>query len=389
MTTFDTAHNRLGTKSIKWNRFKIENALPMWVADTDFKAPAPVLEALSEAMDHGIFGYSECDESVNQSVVNWMKNRHDWEIDSSQLIYCNGVVSSISAIINALTEENDAIVIQTPVYPPFSDLVKRNNRKLVDNPLNFANGNYSIDFTGLEKIFQTESVKMLIFCSPHNPVGRVWSRDELEQLANLCLQYNVIILSDEIHHDIVFAPHKHTPIASLSKEIEMQTVTCAAPSKTFNLAGLQSSVIIAKNNEIKNAISEQLLKQGFHGINYLGTVALEAAYTHGAEWLDEQNDYFKENIELVRNYFAENFPEVTWVEPEGTYLIWINVSSLVKNNENVKEALEKEVQLIVEDGEKYGAPKNEFIRMNIGCPRSYVLEALERINKFTSSVKTV
>src|SRR5699024_6588197 len=271
-----------------------EDVLPMWVADMDFKAPKQVNEALKERAEHGIYGYTVIDDGIKNSVVDWVRYKHDWDIDVDWLSFSPGVITSLHIAIQSFTNENDKILLQTPVYTPFFNIIRNSNREVVENPLSYDGEKYEINFADFEKKLQ-QGVKAFILCSPHNPVGRVWTKNELLEMARLCLKYDVLILADEIHADLVFRQHTHIPIASLSEEIGKQTITCMSPTKTFNLAGLQASYIVTTDDSKKRRIDSVLAQQGFSMLNTMGVIALEAAYKHGAPWLEKLMDTVEAN----------------------------------------------------------------------------------------------
>ncbi len=298
---FNQVINRKGTDSMKWDmtmeRFGGEDLLPMWVADMDFRAPQAVLDALHEKVEHGIFGYPAHSRGVDLAVQGWLKRRYHWDIETNSLIYTNGIVPTISYIIQAFTEPGDEVIIQTPVYYPFYDVVKKNNRELIRNPLSFDGDHYEMDFTQLEEAI-TEKTKMLVLCHPHNPVGRVWKRDELETLAAICKKHDLLVVSDEIHADLLFKGQQHIPFASVNEDAAQRTFTCLAPSKTFNLAGIQTSYVVVGNEKMHMRLKNHLANSFANMTNSFAEVATEAAYTYGEEWLDELMEYVQRNYEF-------------------------------------------------------------------------------------------
>ncbi|YCA43312.1 pyridoxal phosphate-dependent aminotransferase [Bacillus sp. JZ8] len=380
--SFDQVLNRQNTQSVKWDFNKAvygtDDVLPMWVADMDFKPPQKVLDVLSERIQHGIFGYTSPTTDTYKSVCRWLHKRHGFSVDASSLIYSPGIVFAISMAVQAFTNEGEQIVIQPPVYTPFFNMIQQNNRKLVENPLILENGQYKMDFADLEEKF-AQGAKMMILCSPHNPAGRVWTKQELQKVADLCVQYNVILLSDEIHSDLVYKPNKHIPIASLSEETANLTITCVAPSKTFNLAGLQASVIVIPNKSLRLKYQETQRKQGAGGLNTFGIIALQAAYNYGEEWLEELLPYLKENINTVHEFIQKEIPDIELIYPEGTYLAWIDCRRTGFSDEELKERLLHKGHLALEPGPKYGTQGEGFVRMNLGCSKETVLEGLKRL----------
>ncbi|WP_062350320.1 MalY/PatB family protein [Bacillus kwashiorkori] len=381
---FDAITNRKETDSIKWNMmdniYGTNDLLPMWVADMDFQAPTEVTEALMSRVAHGVFGYAVPTNSLHQAVKNWVQNRYHWTVHENWFVLSSGVVTSIALTIRALTKENGKVLIQTPVYPPFYSMIEMNNREIVKNPLKYENGKYEIDFADFEEKLKT-GVKLFILCNPHNPVGRVWTKEELDKMGSLCEQYGVQILSDEIHGDLVFKPHVHIPIASIKEGWAQNSVTCIAPSKTFNIPGIQSSVMIIPNNEMREKVMKEQQKVGSHGLNIFGNVALEAAYAHGEEWLEELLDYVKANADYVKQFLKDELPALEVLPLEGTYLLWINCRKLGFTDEQLKDRLINIGRLALEPGIKYGDGGEGFVRMNIGCPRETLLEGLQRLKK--------
>ncbi|MCF2132579.1 pyridoxal phosphate-dependent aminotransferase, partial [Strepomyces sp. STD 3.1] len=346
--------------------------------DMDFKPPQKVLDVLSERIQHGIFGYTSPTTDTYKSVCKWLHKRHGFSVDASSIIYSPGIVFAISMAVQAFTNEGEQIVIQPPVYTPFFNMIQQNNRKLVESPLILENGQYKMDFADLEEKF-AQGAKMMILCSPHNPAGRVWTKQELQKVADLCVQYNVILLSDEIHSDLVYKPNKHIPIASLSEETANLTITCVAPSKTFNLAGLQASVIVIPNKSLRLKYQETQRRQGAGGLNTFGIIALQAAYNYGEEWLEELLPYLKENINTVHEFIQKEIPDIELIYPEGTYLAWIDCRETGFSDEELKERLLHKGHLALEAGPKYGTQGEGFVRVNLGCSKETVLEGLKRL----------
>ncbi len=378
---FDSIVERKNTASLKWdwmrNIYGREDLLPMWVADTDFLSPPEIIEALQKRTEHGVFGYGIPPKTMFSAVTNWVEKRYGWKIKESWLIESPGVVTALAFAIQGLTEEGDKVLIQTPVYPPFYTMIKNNNREIVKNPLKYINGRYEIDFADFEEKLKS-GVKLFILCSPHNPVGRVWTEDELEKMGELCKKYNVFVVSDEIHADIIFRPNVHTPLASLAG-LEEMTVTCIAPSKTFNIPGLQASVMIIPNAEIRKKITAAQGKIGYSGNNILGRTAMEAAYTHGKQWLEQLIEYLKGNRDRVIGFISRELPDLHVVPSEGTYLLWIDCRKLGLSDIELKKRLVEKGKLALEPGTKYGEEGTGFVRMNIGCPRKLLEEGLIRL----------
>ncbi|WP_404454013.1 MalY/PatB family protein [Oceanobacillus kapialis] len=382
MGNFDILHNRKNTRSVKWDMlqpvFQTEDVLPMWVADMDFMAPEAVNNAIIDRARHGIYGYTIVDQAVKGTIEKWIKERHDWQIDQGWLSFSPGVVTSLHMAIQAFTNVDDKVLIQTPVYTPFYKVVESHNRQVVKNPLVYENNTYHIDFADFEAKIQ-DGVKAFILCSPHNPVGRVWTKEELTKLADICMKHNVLIISDEIHCDLVFPEKKHIPIASLSEDIANQTITCMAPSKTFNLAGLQASYVVTPDKEKRKKLEEHFSKQGAHMLNIMGNSALEAAYSHGGPWLDELLEVLEDNKNYVKKMFAEHASQLKVIDSEGTYLLWIDCSSLGMDHKALKKFMIEKARVGLNTGIEYGEEGKHFMRMNIGCPKATVEEGVHRI----------
>ncbi|KGX86728.1 MalY/PatB family protein [Pontibacillus litoralis] len=385
MTKFDEVINRRNTKSVKWDLteklFKEKDVLPMWVADMDFATPQAVQDAISKRASHGIYGYTFTDESVHEAIQSWLARRHQWEIDSKWITFSPGVVPSLHTIIEAVTQPEDRILIQTPVYPPFFDVIKKHQRTIVENPLQYNNYRYEIDFDDFEQQLKN-GIKAFILCNPHNPVGRVWTKDELQRMAELCLQNNTMIISDEIHADLIYQGHTHIPIASLGDQISEQTITCLAPSKTFNLAGLQASYIVTPSEHRKKQIDDQFTKQGMKMLNTFAITAMEAAYSDGEAWLDDLLTVLQSHKAYVKD-MLETHTSIRVVEPEGTYLLWLDCRNLELSQEQLKHFMQQEAKVGLNDGASFGSLGTGFMRMNIACPRPLLEEGINRLIQAT------
>jgi len=391
MGIFDELFDRRNTRSVKWDMlhavFQSEEVLPMWVADMDFKAPEAVNDALVKRAQHGIYGYTVVDDEVSGSIVEWLEKRHQWSINPSWLSYSNGVVTSLHMAVQAFTDPQDKILIQTPVYTPFYSVIKEHNRQVVTNPLINQDNYYTIDFEDFEEKLKN-GVKAFILCSPHNPVGRVWKKEELEEIARLCLKYNVMIFSDEIHADLVFPGQKHIPIATLSDEIAKSTITCMAPSKTFNLAGLDASYVITADKENRNKLNAAFRKQGFHNsLNTMGNTALEAAYRNGEDWLEELVELLDSHANYVTKMFEEHAPELKVVKSEGTYLLWIDCSALGMDSKALRKFMIEKGKVGLNAGVEYGPEGEHYMRMNIACPHVTLEEGVKRIIEAIHSIR--
>lgn len=347
----------------------------------DFKTPPEVIDALIKSAQHGIFGYSESKQDYFSALHNWFKTRFDWEIRPEWLIKTPGVVYAIATAIRALTSKGDSVLIQQPVYYPFSQLISENERKLVNNPLKYQDGSYHIDFYDFEKKIVDNEVKVFILCNPHNPVGKVWKMDELIRLGDICVKHNVIVISDEIHADFIYNPHKHFVFSGLKPEFEPISIVCTAPSKTFNLAGLQVSNIFIANDIIKRKFKKEMSCGGYSQLNSMGLIACCAAYRYGAKWVDELIEYLKENLEYIRNFLNERLPQVELVEPEGTYLVWLDFKKLHLTDEELDHLIVDQANLWLDGGTMFGNEGSGFQRVNIACPRSILEKAMFQLEK--------
>ena len=380
---FDEIIDRRNTSCLKYD-FAAERGypadiLPFWVADMDFRTPTPVIDALKARATHGIFGYTQVKDDYFTVLQNWFRTRHDWTVERSDLIITPGVVFAIVNAIRAFTKKGDAVLIQQPVYYPFANMIRQNERVLVDSPLRLIEGHYEIDFEDFEQKIIEHSVKLFILCSPHNPVGRVWTRAELEQLAAICLRHNVIVIADEIHEEFVRPGFRHIPFASLSEEAAAITVTCTSPSKTFNLAGLQISNIFIRNAQLRRRFKEELSRTGYDEPNTLGLTGAKAAYEHGAEWLTQLLAYIEENYARTKSFLAAHLPKVKIIEPEGTYLLWLDFSAYGLTDEALNEKIIRDAHLWLDDGPIFGAGGSGFQRINIACPWATLETGLQNL----------
>jgi len=393
---FDEEVNRKGTNSVKWdnlkNIFGRDDIIPLWVADTDFKAPIEVIEGIKKRADHGVFGYTFRGSSYNESVKNWLKRRHQWEIEREWITFSPGIVPALSTCVNTFTNPGDKVIIQSPIYPPFRSVVEGNGRKIIDNELTFKNNRYCMDLENLKiQIFKSNGefdykVKMLILCSPHNPTGRVWEKNELLELGKICYENNIIIVSDEIHSDIVYKNHKHIPIASLSEELKNSTITCISPSKSFSLAGLASSAIIIPNKKLLNLFNASLDTAHIAGGNIFGNIALEEAYNNGDDYLDELILYLEDNLNYCIDYFNEKIPQIKPLRPESTYLVWLDCSKLGLEDKELMNFFINKAKVGVNPGSSFSKKYKDFVRLNIGCTKKTLKEALYRIEKAVKEV---
>ncbi len=382
MSRFDKIIDRKDTKCYKWDYnkeiFGKEDLLSMWVADMDFQAPTEVLEILMKRADHGIFGYTGLSDSFYASIVSWMKERFNWKINKDWIVTTPGIVPAINFAIQTYTGKNEKILVQTPVYYPFFTSIENNNRKLVVSELKLIDDHYEMDFADLERKL-SDNVKMMILCSPHNPVSRVWKLDELQRVSELCLKYDVLLISDEIHSDLIFSSNKHIPFPTISKDIANNSLTMFAPSKTFNVAGLSLSYVIIPNKKIRFKFKKTLLNLGLHGGNVFGIEALEASYSHGQKWLEELLIYIEENYTFVQHYLHNNIPQLKAVKMEGTYLLWLDCRDLGFSQKELVSFFINKAGLAFNDGSKFGKGGKGFMRMNLGCSRKLIEQALNKL----------
>ena len=376
---FDEIIPRRGTNSYKWDTPEEENVLPMWVADMDFRTAPAIIETLRRRVEHGIFGYTKVPQNYYDAIVSWFINRHQWEIDSQWIIYTSGVVPAISAIIKAMTIPGDKIIVQTPVYNCFYSSIRNNGCKMIANNLIYQEGRYTIDFDDLEHKAADPETKLLLLCNPHNPVGRVWTREELTALADICLRHHVYVISDEIHGDFVWQGHEQTPYASISEEACLHSMMCTAPSKTFNLAGMATSNLFIPDPEMRRKFRSELLDVGQENMNRLGLFACRAAYEGGGEWLDQLIGYLAGNLALVRDFCKNRVPQIQLVEPEGTYLAWLDCRELGMTDDELMAFFSDEAKVWLDPGTHSGEQGSGFMRFNLGSSRSVIAQALDQI----------
>ncbi len=384
---FDEIIDRSNTDSLKYDfaekRGMPEDLLPMWVADMDYRTPEPVIEALQSTVSHGIFGYSESREDYYRVLEKWFLSQFNWQINPKWLVKTPGVVYAISQAVRAFTKEGEGVLIQEPVYYPFRQTIAINKRKVVVNQLVYNHGKYEIDFEDFEACIQREQVKLFILCSPHNPVGRVWTKEELIRMGDICLKHDVLIIADEIHSDFTFNGITHHVFADLKPAYLEHTITCTAPSKTFNLAGLQISNIFIANQDYKRRFKKEMEKGGYSQLNIMGIVACRAAYNHGQEWLSQLKVYLNANLEYVRSFVNTELEGVKLVEPEGTYLIWLDFSEYLQKqgltDQQLSQLIVHEGKLWLDDGNIFGQGGHGFQRINMACPRSILEKGMEQL----------
>lgn len=381
---FDKPIDRYNTNSLKYDCAKQwgvpEDVLPMWVADMDFQTAPEILKAMHESINHGIFGYSVPKDEYYEVVANWFRERLGWKDAKGEwIVKTPGVVFAIAAAIRAFTQKEDAVLIQQPVYYPFRMVIEDNGRLCVNNPLVLADGHYEMDFVDMERKIIDNNVKMFILCSPHNPVGRVWRKEELENVITICKRHNVLIISDEIHCDFVYPGYEHIMLPVLAEDYADRIIVCTAPSKSFNLAGLQLSNIFISDDKLREAFQKELMRIPYDESGTLALVAGKAAYEKGAEWMDELKEYLLGNIEFLREYLKKNLPKVRLIEPEGTYLVWLDFSAYDMTPEELEHKMRYEAKIWTDEGTMFGEEGAMFERLNIACPRVTLIKALEQM----------
>lgn len=377
---FDEIVNRRGTNSVKWDEAKEEGVIPMWVADMDFKAAPCILDALKKRVEHGVFGYTIVPDSYYESIISWFERRHQWHIERDWIIYTSGVVPAISAIIKALTEPGDKVLVQTPVYNCFFSSIRNNGCTIAENALVRKGNSYEIDFDDFERQAADEKTKVFLLCNPHNPAGRVWTQEELSRMNDICLRHGVKVIADEIHCELVMPGHEFTPFSAVSKACQDNCITTNSPTKSFNIAGLQIANIITSNAEDRQKIDRAININEVCDVNPFGVIALQAAYNEGEDWIDQLNVYLWENYQALKTFFKDNLPQLEVIDLEGTYLVWVNVRATGMTGDELTEKLLKEGKVFVNRGTMYGKTTGEdYIRINIAMPRSLMLEGLKRI----------
>ena len=380
---FDEVIDRKGTNCLKYDfaveRGYPEGVLPFWVADMDFRTAPPVIEELERRVQHGIFGYTDPGADYRAAVWNWMKTQHDWTPAEGSLTITPGVVFALGMAVQSFTAPGDAVLIQQPVYYPFSSIILGNARQLVNSPLVLKDGHYEIDFVDFEQKITSKNVKLFLLCNPHNPAGRVYTRDELQKMATICLQHGVTIVADEIHNDFIRKGYEHTVLASLGNDIAQHVVTCTAPSKTFNLAGLQISNIFIENESMRQKFRATIDHAGYSQPNALGMFAAQAAYEKGLPWLEALRDYLEQNYQKTKAFLAQHLPKVTLIEPEGTYLLWLDFRAYGLSAKELDHLIVHEANLWLDSGHIFGKDGEGFERLNIACPWATLEQGLKQL----------
>ena len=381
---FNQPVDRSNTNAVKWEALKnfenSEELIPLWVADMDFNVPREVREAIVERAQHEVFGYTLTPDSYYEAVINWYRDIHNWEINKEEIIFTPGVVAGLNGIIRTFTDKDDSIIIQTPVYHQFAETIKRCGRNIVENPLKYEEGNYTMDFDNLREVISEETT-MLILCNPHNPVGRSWTEEELKELGDICLENNILVVSDEIHADLTFKPKKHCVFSEVDERFKKNSIICTAPNKTFNIAGLATGNLIAQDQEIREKIEKGMENLAMTKGTIFGIIAQEAVYSHGKDWYEELMKYLEGNIDFVVDYIDKRIPEVKLYKPEATYLLWLDFSELGLNSEQLKDFLIKDCKLVLNEGSLFGQEYCQFQRMNIATNRTLLEKALKNLEQ--------
>lgn len=383
MTNFEQPINRLGSNSVKWDAilksYNEENLLPLWIADMDFKAPAGVLQAYQKLLEHGILGYADTPDTLYTAISNWEQEHFKLAVRKEEILFFSGVLAGITTAIQAFTKPNDVILIHDPVYPPFANIITTNRRQLVRSQLVEENGHFVMDLADMEEKFKQHQVKVMILCNPHNPGGRVWTKKELYQLGELCQKYQVLVLSDEIHQDLVFPPNKMTSFFNAGEGFSNFSLQFTSMTKTFNLAGIKNSVVFVKNEKLRSQLIRKQEENFQQEINTFGLVGMEAAYETGEEWLAELLPYIQSNITYTMNFFREQLPKVKIMEPEGTYLLWLDFSEYDLSDKELEERFVHKGKVVLNTGVSYGPSGKQHMRLNVACPRVVLEEGLNRI----------
>lgn len=376
---FDVPVERRGTNSLKWNVG--ENELPMWVADMDFQTAPEIRKVLQKKVEHGIFGYSVISEQWYEAYINWWREKHHFKIEKKWLIFCAGVVPAISSAVRKLTTAGENILILTPVYHIFFNSITNNGRHVLESPMKYNKKKYSIDFEDLERKLTNPQTTMMLLCNPHNPVGKVWDRETLQRIGDLCYKNNVIVISDEIHCDLTYPEYKYIPFSSVSEKCKSISITCIAPTKTFNLAGIQTAAVVVPNQVLRNKMIRALNTDEIAEPNIFAVDAAIAAFQYGGLWLDELKNYILKNKQIVTHFLEKEIPLIKVVDAQATYLLWLNCEKLHSNSWELSKFLREKTGLYLSDGMEYGETGKRFLRMNIACPKKYLLDGLRRFKK--------
>ena len=387
---FDKIIDRSENCSVKWDemeeKFGNDDLLPFWIADMDFESPEVVVDAILKKAKQGVYGYTKRPKSYNEAVINWVQKRHNWKIKSDWINFSPGIVPALNFIIRAYTNRGDRVIIQSPVYYPFYQVIENNGCHVYKNSLKLKNGSYEMDFEDFAEKAKDDRTKIFILCSPHNPVGRVWTKEELKRIGEICLENDVLVIADEIHNDLVYEPYTHTPFASINEDFAQNSITCISPSKSFNIAGLQASSIIIPNEKLQKMFDTMIGTFDLKRNNAISVSAVEAAYREGEDWLEEVIKYLSDNIEYLIDYFDKNISGVDVIEPEGTYLVWLDFRELGLNKEELHDLLVEKAGIALDDGHWFGEEGEGFARINVACPKSFLEKGIKRIEAAINSL---
>ena len=389
MYNFNNIINRRGTNCVKWDKnksiFGKEDIVSMWIADMDFEVSPFIIEEMQKVLDTKVFGYQYASHKYYEAIIDWMNRRHDYKIEKEWICYVPNVVAGLAYSVQAVSDVGDEIIIQTPVYGPFFDVIKNNGRKIIECEMKNDHGHYTMDLEAFESMI-TPNTKATILCNPHNPCGRVWTKEELNEFARICIKHNLYIISDDIHSELIYKDYKHTVIATLSKEVEDRCIICTSPGKAFNLASIHVANCIIKNEELRNRfvkpmVNTHLIGDDNFGGNAFAEAAIVGAYDKSEKWLDDLTEYLEENMDYFVNYIKDNIPKLKVVKPEGTYLVWIDCSELNMSKEELSKFLVEKCNIATNDGNFFGSNYGSYIRMNLACPKSQIITALEKIKE--------
>ncbi|MFX1489476.1 MAG: MalY/PatB family protein [Promethearchaeota archaeon] len=386
---FDQIIDRTQSNSAKWNKKVLEKGfgdpdlLPLWVADMDFKAPQPIIDKLVQTAEYGIFGYSIIPPSFYESVLGWFKRHYGWDIDKNWITQTPGVIPALDVAVNAFCNAGDKVIVQNPIYYPFYPVIENNGCRILLNPLKLSNNHYTMDFEDLEKKVKDPRAKMIILCNPHNPIGRVWTKEELKQLGEICIKNEILVVSDDVHCDLILPGYKYTNFATINDEFAQNLITCTSTSKTFNLAGLKISNIVIPNEKLRQTYINTQANLGVGSPNLFAVNAMEIAYSHIVceKWLDALLQYLNENLKFLKLYIKEKLPQIKVIEPEGTYLVWLDFRELGLEAKELEKFMRGKAKLALDEGYIFGQGGEGFERINIACPRSVLEEALNRLTK--------
>ena len=383
---FDEIIARKGSNSYKWDVSDKQNFLPMFVADMDFKTAPEIIEVLKKRVEHGVFGYVKVPDNYYKAITDWFLTKHNWQTNQQDIIYTTGVVPAISAIIKATTTPGDKVLVQTPVYNCFFSSIRNNGCEIISNILKVNNNHYEIDYEDFEEKASDPKVKVFLLCNPHNPAGRVWTKEELQKMGNICLKHNVFVISDEIHCELVFPNQKYTPFASINEQFALNSAICTSPSKAFNIAGLQIANIHTKDKKIREKIDKAININEVCDVNPFGVEALQAAYRHGEKWLEQLNKYLYNNYLALKFFFETEFSQLPFTQAEGTYLAWVDCSKLKMSGKEICNKLMDQQNILLNNGEMYGLGGESFIRINFACPSKTLEDGIQRMRIFFKNI---